>query len=142
MLKEAEETKGNQLHPARYGGDTPYETKKVYRRWSSSEEYRGWLKGTIFRYLTRFGKKDDEKIEAEKILNYSIFLAEEMGVSSEKYSDETLKNARLVDALSVVKYYRTSAVEWLLGNMIAMFSETELDCLKLVIFAKLLYEEV
>lgn len=52
-------------HPLHYGGDTTYETIKVLEAWLTREEFHGWLKGTIIKYLSRAGKKagagDDEK---------------------------------------------------------------------------------
>lgn len=65
-----------ELHPDRYGGDTPYECKKVLEEWLTVDEYRGWLKGTILKYLSRYGKKDDKLQEAVKIKNYADFLFE------------------------------------------------------------------
>lgn len=75
---EGSETKKTEteLHPDRYGGDSQYECKKVLQNWLSKDEYRGWLKGTIIKYLVRYGKKDSLIKEAEKIKIYSDFLYE------------------------------------------------------------------
>lgn len=79
-MKEIEEKvseiSNNELHPDRYGGDTPYETKKVAEKWHTSEQYEGWILITLEKYLSRFGKKDDKIKEAKKILNYAQFLLE------------------------------------------------------------------
>lgn len=53
-------------HPKRYGGDTPYECIKVMKEWSTPEEYDGFLRLTIIKYLNRLGKKDDSVQELEK----------------------------------------------------------------------------
>lgn len=69
-----------ELHPNRYGGDTPYECKKVLEEWYSSNSningYEAWLLGTIVKYCNRFGKKDDKLKEAKKIEVYAKFLRE------------------------------------------------------------------
>lgn len=77
-MREKKEVKesNQELHPERYGGDTPYECKKVLEQWLTPDEYRGWIKGNIIKYLSRYGKKDDLLKEALKIENYSKFLRE------------------------------------------------------------------
>lgn len=76
LINEGIKTTETELHPDRYGGDTQYECKKVLQNWLSKDEYRGWLKGTIIKYLVRYGKKDSLIKEAEKIKIYSDFLYE------------------------------------------------------------------
>lgn len=66
----------SELHPDRYGGDTPYECKKVLENWLSPEAYEGWLLGTLIKYTSRFGKKDSKIQEAKKIEVYAQFLRE------------------------------------------------------------------
>lgn len=46
-------------HPAHYGGDTTYETIKVLEAWLSPQEFIGFLKGNVIKYLSRAGKKSD-----------------------------------------------------------------------------------
>ena len=53
-------------HPQRYGGDTTYECIKVLQNWLPEEQYKGFLRGTIIKYLCRVGKKDDEVQELKK----------------------------------------------------------------------------
>lgn len=69
-----------ELHPNRYGGDTPFECKKVLESWLSDnaniDGYEAWLLGTIIKYCNRFGKKDDKLKEAKKIEVYAGFLRE------------------------------------------------------------------
>lgn len=78
--KEIIENKNEELHPDRYGGDTPYECKKVLEEWyadnSNVNSYEGFLLGTIIKYCNRFGKKDDKLKEAKKIEVYAKFLRE------------------------------------------------------------------
>lgn len=47
-------------HPKHYGGDTTYEVIKVLKAWLTPEEFRGWLKGTVIKYLPRAGHKSGE----------------------------------------------------------------------------------
>ena len=72
-----EEDKKVTEHPLRYGGDTPYECIKVLKAWLSREEYLGWLKGTMIKYLCRIGKKDDELQELNKVKFYLDKMIEE-----------------------------------------------------------------
>ena len=46
-------------HPDHYGGDNDYECIKVLENWLTEDEYKGFLKGTIIKYINRGGKKDD-----------------------------------------------------------------------------------
>lgn len=64
-------------HPARYNGDSVYECIKVMRAWSTPEEYRGFLKNTIIKYLCRLGKKDNNVQELKKARWYLDKLIEE-----------------------------------------------------------------
>lgn len=57
-------------HPQRYNGDSVYECIKVMRAWSTPEEYRGFLKNTIIKYLCRVGKKDEAVQELKKARFY------------------------------------------------------------------------
>ena len=62
-------------HPQRYGGDTTYECIKVLKAWMSNEEFNGFCKGNVLKYLSRAGKKDDliqEYKKAEWYLNELI----------------------------------------------------------------------
>lgn len=55
------------------------ETIKIIRAKLTDMEYKGYLKGTILKYITRIGLKgstQDEKNDAGKIVWYSIRLEE------------------------------------------------------------------
>lgn len=45
-------------HPEHYNSDTPYECIKVLKEWMSEEQYVGFLKGNIIKYLCRSEKKN------------------------------------------------------------------------------------
>ena len=45
-------------HPEHYSSGTPYEGIKVLKRWMSKEQYVGFLKGNIIKYLCRSEKKN------------------------------------------------------------------------------------
>ena len=77
MEKEMEEEMENINHPARYGGDTPFECVKVLKAWLSPEEYRGFLRGNAIKYLCRLGKKDRTTQELKKAKWYIEKLTEE-----------------------------------------------------------------
>jgi len=65
--KSAEKSMVN--HPAHYGGkDNVYETIKVLEAWLTPDEYRGFLKGNVIKYLSRARAKgapieDQQKAE-------------------------------------------------------------------------------
>lgn len=75
-----EKQTNEELHPERYGGDTPYECKKVLEEWYANNDningYEGFLLSTIIKYCSRFGKKDEKLKEAKKIEVYAKFLRE------------------------------------------------------------------
>ena len=45
-------------HPEHYNSGTPYECIKVLKKWMSEEQYVGFLKGNIIKYLCRSEKKN------------------------------------------------------------------------------------
>ena len=45
-------------HPEHYNSRTPYECIKVLKKWMSEEQYVGFLKGNIIKYLCRSEKKN------------------------------------------------------------------------------------
>lgn len=53
-------------HPAHYGGDTVYEVVKVLEAWLTPEEFRGFLKGNVLKYLARAKKKGGESMDYQK----------------------------------------------------------------------------
>ncbi len=57
-------------HPKRYGGDVTYECIKVLEAWLTEEQYKGFLRGNILKYLCRVGKKDNEVHELRKARFY------------------------------------------------------------------------
>lgn len=61
-------------HPAHYGGDTAYETIKVLKAWLSPEEYAGFLRGNVIKYLSRAGKKAAASQDYEKAAWYQTEL--------------------------------------------------------------------
>lgn len=64
-------------HPAHYGGaDNPYEVIKVLRAWLTPEEYRGFLKGNVHKYLARARLKGNASEDAAKAAWYANALTE------------------------------------------------------------------
>lgn len=64
-------------HPSHYGGaDNPYEVIKVLRAWLTPEEYRGFLKGNIIKYLARSTKKGVRVEDQQKAAWYARALEE------------------------------------------------------------------
>lgn len=61
-------------HPDHYGGDTAYETIKVLKAWLSPEEYAGFLRGNVIKYLSRAGKKASASQDYEKAAWYQTEL--------------------------------------------------------------------
>ena len=55
--KHAKKKKEAVNHPAHYGGDVVYETKKVIREWGLNFNL-----GTVVKYISRAGKKDPNKV--------------------------------------------------------------------------------
>lgn len=53
-------------HPSRYGGDTTYECIKVLKAWMKPDEYKGFLRGNVIKYICRVGKKDETVQELKK----------------------------------------------------------------------------
>jgi hypothetical protein len=68
--EEIERDKTVTEHPQRYGGDTVYECIKVLSSWLSEEQYKGFLRGTIIKYLCRLGNKDNNVQELNKAKFY------------------------------------------------------------------------
>lgn len=63
--------------PDYYGGaDDPYEPIKVLEAWLTPEEFRGWLKGTILKYIRRCGHKGQNAGDIAKAAWYSRYLSE------------------------------------------------------------------
>ena len=49
-------------HPQHYGGeDNPHEVIKVLEAWLTPDEYRGFLKGNIIKYLARAKHKGEHE---------------------------------------------------------------------------------
>jgi hypothetical protein len=57
-------------HPNHYGGDTVYETIKVLKAWLTHEEYVGFLKGNVIKYLSRATRKHDHNENVAKATWY------------------------------------------------------------------------
>ena len=84
---EIEKDKTVTEHPKRYGGDSPRECIKVLRDWLGDEQYKGFCRGTIIKYLCRLGKKDDSLHELKKARFYLDKLIEtesEIGIEFEE----------------------------------------------------------
>ena len=66
------------IHPAHYGGDTPYEVIKVAEHWLTREEFIGAMKFQVFKYTPRAGKKNPETEvqDHEKSIWYQTYLAD------------------------------------------------------------------
>lgn len=64
-------------HPDHYtaGG---METIEIIKAKSSSEEYAGFLKGNVIKYVTRAGKKGNKKEDLQKAQWYLTKLIEEV----------------------------------------------------------------
>lgn len=64
-------------HPAHVGGaDNPFEVIKVLRAWLTPEEFRGFLKGNVHKYLARARLKGNASEDAKKAAWYAKALAE------------------------------------------------------------------
>ena len=87
--EEIEKDKSVTEHPRRYGGDTTYECIKVLKNWLTPDEYKGFLKGTIIKYLCRLGKKDDNVQELNKAKFYLDKLIEEESQVEIEFSERT-----------------------------------------------------
>lgn len=55
------------IHPKHYGGDTPYEVRKVIKEWGL-----GFELGNAVKYIARAGKKDASKFaeDLDKAIDY------------------------------------------------------------------------
>lgn len=87
-------------HPKHYGGDVPYEVIKVLRAWLSPEAFRGWLLGTIIKYLPRAEHKGhmvEDLKKARWYLDYFIKYLEEPTSVPKK---EVLIDGTLADSIS------------------------------------------
>lgn len=64
-------------HPDHYlvGG---IETIDILKAKMTEDEYRGFLKGNVIKYVTRAGQKDDEKADLLKAQFYLDLLIKEM----------------------------------------------------------------
>jgi hypothetical protein len=51
-----------------------HECIDVIRAWMTKEAFRDYLRGTLLKYLSRYGRKDNPTIEARKILVYATWL--------------------------------------------------------------------
>lgn len=60
--------------PAHYRAGSDYETIKVLRAWLPREQLIGYLRGTIIKYQSRLGAKDDILQDAGKARWYSNYL--------------------------------------------------------------------
>lgn len=45
-------------HPVHYGAGSPYECIKVLQEWMPPEEFKGFLRGNVIKYLCRSEKKN------------------------------------------------------------------------------------
>lgn len=64
-------------HPAHYGGkDNPYEVIKVLREWLTPDEFRGFVKGNVIKYLARANLKGATQEDHKKAAWYARELAE------------------------------------------------------------------
>lgn len=64
-------------HPSHYGGESnPYEVIKVLKAWLTPEEFRGFCKGNIHKYLARANGKGNPDQDAAKAAWYSVCLAD------------------------------------------------------------------
>ena len=65
----------NISHPSHYGGeDNIYECIKVLRAWMSDDEFKGFLRGNVIKYLCRCEKKENEMADLKKAKWYLDYL--------------------------------------------------------------------
>lgn len=73
-MKEVKEPKKDMVNcPAHYAGNG-METIVALKGTMSDEEFRGFLKGNVMKYIARAGKKDDVDQELNKVLWYGMAL--------------------------------------------------------------------
>lgn len=64
-------------HPPHYGGnDNPFEVINVLAAWLTPEEFRGFCKGNVHKYLARANLKGDPDGDAAKAAWYARCLDE------------------------------------------------------------------
>lgn len=94
-MEEVKEPKKDMVNrPAHYAGNG-METIAALKGTMSDEEFRGFLKGNIMKYLTRAGKKDAVSQELNKVLWYGMALFLTNG-------------GAIADIESTLNYFRTS----------------------------------
>lgn len=71
-------------HPQHYGGDSSYECIKVLENWLTPQEYLGFLRGNVIKYLCRCEKKENCICDLKKAECYLHILINFL----EKYSEE------------------------------------------------------
>lgn len=98
-------------HPAHYGGDVPYEVIKVLKAWLPPEAFRGWLLGTIIKYLPRARAKGAELEDLRKARWYLDYLIREVEVRDAEVSKLVGQAQDLVDAAAAV-FGRTIPHHW------------------------------
>ena len=64
-------------HPPHYGGNI--ECIDYIQDKLTPEEYRGFLRGSVIKYIDRLGKKEDDKADAEKAMWYLERLVDVLG---------------------------------------------------------------
>ena len=74
----------NIIHPPHYGGEeNPYECIKVLEAWLSPDEFKGFLRGNIIKYICRCESKDNKIEDLQKADCYLHFL-----ISYEQHSSQ------------------------------------------------------
>ena len=63
-------------HPAHYFADSPFEVIRVLNAWLTPEEFRGYCKGNIHKYLARANAKGRPAEDVAKARWYAVALDE------------------------------------------------------------------
>ena len=70
-------------HPAYYGGENnPHEAIKCIRAHLNADEFRGFLKGNVLKYIMRAGKKESASLDVGKAGVYLEWLINLTGGSA------------------------------------------------------------
>lgn len=75
-------------HPDYYNGETTYECIKVLNNWLPSDEYKGFLRGNIIKYICRYQRKENSIIDLKKALWYLNELIRNIEEEKEEQQEE------------------------------------------------------
>lgn len=106
-------------HPDHYGGDTPYEVIKVLEAWLTPEEFAGFLKGNVIKYLARANKKGGGAEDAAKAAWYAARLRN-------FYNDESLQNSLHLSVGQIIKEKKTGDL-WVISDWAIIGKDGEIE---------------